>query len=345
VRCVRDVPLNFSGVVDSVRRKLLIGFFSLLVALIASELAVRILAPLEARSVASSAERVGRRTFNSRGLRDIEYPSEHDTLRIVALGDSFTFGVRVKLENSWPKVLERKLRLRGLDKIEVLNAGRPGTDSAWQADFYDKAVAYYRPNLVLQGFILNDCTRTCANCGPVKIRKLLDDLLRKSQREPRSALLDLLRYSYLRQRLTKRTHWNYTRAYVNQAPVFRRCVASFARLKQSVEAQGGMLVIVIYPLLYQLDEAYPFLEVHRKMQQIWSRQGIQSIDLTPAFFGQKETELWLDTEDSHPNAKANQIAGTYLSEQLMPILAQLSQPGVPQDIATTLPQSAASPTS
>src|ERR1017187_8033553 len=45
--------------------------------------------------------------------------------RVLAIGDSFTYGWGVDGEDSWPKVMERALRRGGLD-IEGANLGAPG---------------------------------------------------------------------------------------------------------------------------------------------------------------------------------------------------------------------------
>lgn len=65
--------------------------------------------------------------ISSQGIRDeiILSSKPKDTIRILALGDSFTYGWGVKQEDSWPEVVERQLREQG-KKVEVINAGAPG---------------------------------------------------------------------------------------------------------------------------------------------------------------------------------------------------------------------------
>src|SRR5262249_24998751 len=63
--------------------------------------------------------------INSKGLRaDREYSYEKPAgvKRIVCLGDSFTAGYEVDVEDCFTRVLERELTARGR-KVEVLNAG------------------------------------------------------------------------------------------------------------------------------------------------------------------------------------------------------------------------------
>ena len=69
--------------------------------------------------------------INSLGLRDREPgPADTGTSRILALGDSITFGWRVRLEDSYPKVIERLLNeAQAGRRWEVINAGVGGYES------------------------------------------------------------------------------------------------------------------------------------------------------------------------------------------------------------------------
>src|SRR5262245_23613953 len=65
-------------------------------------------------------------TINSLGMRDEEVPGKPpDEFRIVALGDSFTYGHGVQLVESYPKVLESFLRAERAT-LRVINCGQPG---------------------------------------------------------------------------------------------------------------------------------------------------------------------------------------------------------------------------
>src|ERR1041385_9404948 len=62
-------------------------------------------------------------------MNDAAYdPSaENKLIRILALGDSHTFAVGVSANQTWPKVLQRKLNsLSGTDRYRVYNAGESG---------------------------------------------------------------------------------------------------------------------------------------------------------------------------------------------------------------------------
>ncbi|MFO0983172.1 MAG: hypothetical protein U1E76_15815 [Planctomycetota bacterium] len=67
---------------------------------------------------------------NTQGFRDREFtPKRPGSVRILAVGDSFTFGDSiVDVADTWPRVLEQRLRSAGRD-VEVLNLGWSGTNT------------------------------------------------------------------------------------------------------------------------------------------------------------------------------------------------------------------------
>src|SRR5215475_7273432 len=74
---------------------------------------------------------------NAEGFRDqgIYLNKERDTtkVRILALGDSFTFGVGSEYEDTWLAKLEKELKIHG-KPIEIIKAGIPG---------YNQFLEYY----------------------------------------------------------------------------------------------------------------------------------------------------------------------------------------------------------
>src|SRR4051812_41303460 len=92
---------------------------------------------------------------NSMGFRDREFESQKSSaVRVLAIGDSFTFGWGVEDKESWPKVLESRLRSEGLN-IEVANLGKPGASPVNYAELAEKSIPLLHPDLlivaVLQG--------------------------------------------------------------------------------------------------------------------------------------------------------------------------------------------------
>lgn len=97
-------------------------------------------------------------TFNSRGWRDDEYSLKkpEGVSRIMVVGDSVVFGYGVKLEEMFPKVLERGLNSRGPGRYEVISLGGAGGNTYSQSRLIKENVAIYDPDLVILAFNLND---------------------------------------------------------------------------------------------------------------------------------------------------------------------------------------------
>lgn len=97
--------------------------------------------------------------FNSRGLRDREFPyyKKKGVCRILILGDSFTFGYGVEQKETFPKLLERKLQQQFPHQdIEIINTAVPGWGSSQERDFLRTEGVKYKPDIILAGFFLND---------------------------------------------------------------------------------------------------------------------------------------------------------------------------------------------
>jgi len=98
--------------------------------------------------------------LNSKGLRDYEhaYENRRNHFRIVTLGDSFTFGHGVEMEEAFPKVLEKNLNQRSeKTRFEIINASLAGWGNDQAFMFLKKEAIKYNPNLIILGlFVGND---------------------------------------------------------------------------------------------------------------------------------------------------------------------------------------------
>jgi len=92
--------------------------------------------------------------INSAGLRDREIPHAKPagTRRVLVLGDSFTFGYGVELDQSFVKVAQRMLG----PGWEAINGGAPTWGTGDDLDFLRAEGLRYEPDLVVVGFFRND---------------------------------------------------------------------------------------------------------------------------------------------------------------------------------------------
>jgi hypothetical protein len=97
---------------------------------------------------------------NSEGIRsEREFgPKRGDTFRVLAIGDSITFGMGVGQADAYPNQLE--YLLNGYKKnarlYEVINAGISGFNAADEANFLSYLMERYHPDLIVWLLIQND---------------------------------------------------------------------------------------------------------------------------------------------------------------------------------------------
>jgi lysophospholipase L1-like esterase len=81
--------------------------------------------------------------------------------RILAIGDSCTFGWRVSEDETYPAQLEGLLNQRaGGERYQVINAGVPGYTSYQGLEYLRERGLALRPEIVLIGFGFNDAYRS-----------------------------------------------------------------------------------------------------------------------------------------------------------------------------------------
>ncbi len=97
---------------------------------------------------------------NSEGIRARrEYgDKEKGVFRILAMGDSITFGMGVDQDESYPRQLERLLNRYSTGEIEyeVINGGVSGFNASDEAHFMAHLNEKYRPDMILWMLIAND---------------------------------------------------------------------------------------------------------------------------------------------------------------------------------------------
>ncbi len=97
--------------------------------------------------------------INSYGLRDNEYTLEkpNDVFRILVLGDSYTFGIGSNLEDTFSKVLEKKLQSENPQrKIEVINGGCSSYSPLLEYLFLVYKGLALHPDLVILNYDMSD---------------------------------------------------------------------------------------------------------------------------------------------------------------------------------------------
>ncbi len=107
----------------------------------------------------SPGEFAVRFAINSKGLRspEIDYPRTGRE-RVLAIGDSFTFGIGADDDETWPALLDAALGAGSPSEFETLNAGVRGWGLAEYWIWLEKEGVRYRPDWIVLGIHASDWT-------------------------------------------------------------------------------------------------------------------------------------------------------------------------------------------
>ena len=252
-------------------------------------------------------------SINSHGMRDREYeiPKPPGVYRILALGDSLTFGFGATVDETYTKVLERLLNDQpppGLEKrVEVLNTGVGNYNTAQEVGYYFARGKSFEPDMVVIGVSINDGEPTPRpNPGFFESNFYLAVLANHG--------LDAL---------SRKTRWNqsfsqyYEGLYEDGQPGWDACRKAFADLISDCQNRGIPVVAIQLPELHNPGKNYPFQAIHTAVRDAIEPQGAVCIDLASAFEGHEPASLWVSPGDPHPNAKAHRIFAETVHRQLL----------------------------
>ena len=112
--------------------------------------------------------------FNSYGFRDEEHElaKPDGVFRILGLGDSYTLGATARFEDTYLRVLERRLNGRRGDhpRVEIIKAGQARYWTEPERLLLESVGLHFQPNLVLLGFTPNDVSDTAIGLSYAQVR-------------------------------------------------------------------------------------------------------------------------------------------------------------------------------
>ena len=288
--------------------------------------------------------------INSLGLRDreINVPKPPRSFRILAMGDSVTFGFGVRLEETYLKVLETQLNQHAQDGIryEVVNAGISGEGLLYYYHFMQSVALTLEPDIVLIGI-------TLTKIGDYSDRE-------RPVRQSMSMSHDLFRLVYRLNVFMRLNSHLYASTYMNlksimygtgildinnirdyeyitlkqpsekQQRVWESSLNLLSKIAMLSRERGYPLVLVVFPMEVQLSPGALDLyrrkfrvslgpealqgEAQRRIRAFGATEGIPVIDLLPAFQAAADRDLFLRNrsityDPVHPSVLGHRIAG------------------------------------
>ncbi len=263
-------------------------------------------------------------SFNSRGLRDYEYPYQKPpgVFRILGLGDSTTFGQGVVLEDTYLKKLEKRLNEAALDpRFEVINCGRQAWNTTQELEFLRTEGLKYQPDMLIVGFSLND-PEPVENTRTYALASLLPPLLEERLAWSYFYFFIRFRYSlFLEGSGLKSSYVDYLKVLYDPArnegwPEFVAALKGIAEVGREL---GIKVLLVLSPVMARDFDRYPFLEEHRQVRDLGLQSGMLVVESLPYFQNQglDGTSLWVTPWDAHPNAFAHQLFSDAIYQALV----------------------------
>jgi lysophospholipase L1-like esterase len=284
-------------------------------------------------------------TINSQGIRDAEYNSEPAAwiTRILALGDSQTFGNGIASEDTWPKQLEQVLNSQaGAEDYEVLNGGLPASDTWQHKILMKRLMSAYNPDIVVLAFYVNDVASK-----PKSVMNFQGDDtdptdLRLVYLLKRSALLLSMRTAY--DAIRQSTYppdgfrlWNALLAGESNPEIDRRWEQvehSLLEMKETAARNDVGFLVVSLPRRDQVDGRLPAEKYNKRLSAVMKRTGVRFINLLgPLQQAYKEhgKELFIPW-DGHNTAIANRVIANEISLAISRLsAAKAENSGLPLD--------------
>jgi lysophospholipase L1-like esterase len=300
---------------------------------------------------------------NSLALRDREYgPKSSAAGRILAVGDSFVFGLGVQQSEPFAEVLERRLNRDYVGDYEVINAGVNGYAIDQYEGWMKRLLPQYQPDVVLVSIFVGNDFEPYVTKGELPYRReQVDDGYRvvfHSAFESWLAHHSHLGYFALHQlpKLTKR--WDHLLGLLGRtdepedvAGVFASAVPYLDGIRAKAEASGAEVAFVIIPDRRQLGwtggtkladmDDYMRREVTSLESRFQTRaallreylesQGLRYLDLAPAIRARGAEKLYFQ-HDGHLNATGHSVVGKLLEDWVMDNFATaLQRPAAPSE--------------
>jgi GDSL-like lipase/acylhydrolase family protein len=261
--------------------------------------------------------------------RELALDKEDGEVRVLMVGDSFTYGDFVSDDETLPARLERELK-RSCPGVRVINAGIGGTTIDSQSRMVERAMRL-RPDIVILTFSENDLED-------------LDDTSAWDRFAANRRLKSHFPLSIAYPALTRLALWHFAldaRARLkaglvasaagpdtaSEAFKARRRAArmrhlpayaeALAALRDRLEAQGIDLVLTLFPSHLSLRQDGPAEQLEWLMR-IGTDAGITTLNLLVPLRESGETveRLYLLPHDGHPSARGYSIAAGYLAHVL-----------------------------
>jgi GDSL-like Lipase/Acylhydrolase family len=281
--------------------------------------------------------------LNSHGLRGEEFETapRPGTFRILATGDSFTFGQGVRFEETYPHLMENLLNQAGDSlKYEVINAGQQGWSTVDELRFLQEEGLDYDPSLIIVQFYLNDVA------GHFEGRdEIANEMVKELIQRPlaRSYVVFFLKYRFdqvlgrlagSRGGAQSGDHIERLATVVAEEGLgWRQCTSALAEIGVLSRETGVPVTLVIFPMPgRRVDHSVTTITEAVTTQA--HRAGLHVLDLSEAFASIPVRDQIVSEIDHHPGPAVHRVAAGRIVDFLRSteLLVPAPRVGSPSDL-------------
>lgn len=261
-------------------------------------------------------------SINSLGLRGPE-PGPKTGARVLALGDSYTFGWGVAQGEEWIRVAADEANRRlGVPLVEGWNGGVNGYGTEGAIAQLERVAPEAQPDVVLLGFFANDFTDNLLGTGVYEVRdgylfdRFSHDFLRESVLARESHLYRLLGAAWENARLrylggipTARAVKHFSAAEFERGRDLSEQL--ILRLRDAAAAAGATFAVVWLPAdVYAVAGSTPRdIPLRWELQQRIAAAGVPSLDLLPVALAETRVAGLYLPNDGHLSVRGNRVMG------------------------------------
>jgi lysophospholipase L1-like esterase len=244
--------------------------------------------------------------------------------RVIALGDSFTWGSKIRSSDStWPALLEHLLTLppEGAP-TEVVNMGQSGFSTGNEAELLRRIGWQFHPDLVIVQWLNNDAhvsLPSFRNAPHGAEGVILVPPPYRTGWIRYSGILELL------ERVLSSRFLNVLdigrREFAPNAPGWLWEQQRFREMGDSAARNCTPILLVLYPYLFPghwTMATYPQNEIHEMVAAAARTAGLEVLDLRPTFLaaGKDLKDWWGTAFDSHPGGAAQLLAARAIAKYI-----------------------------
>jgi hypothetical protein len=250
------------------------------------------------------------------------------TVRMVFLGDSFTFGEGVRDEDTYPArtaALLQREHPSGSPRFEAYNLGVGGYNTTQELSLLEHLGLKLLPDCVVLGYVLNDAEAPLFEVDPWtnRIRRAsraveegAGDPVPPDRSPYQLRTVQLLWQLAANRDRSRRTVAHYRALYQDGSPGWQESRRALRQIIARCHEARVPCYVLLFPILYELSDAYPFQALHEKIRAEVEGLDATLIDLFPRLKGQRAERLWVHPADQHPNEQVQRIAAEELSAAL-----------------------------